>query len=732
MASTDATGTLDASLTLTTYDALDRRTVLNVGGQDTAYTYDLGGRTLTTDDGFTCASSTFDYRDLTLTTTTGLAGTTCSGGTPQTVTNTYDGLGRLTSSTVTAGTGTNDILSATIVDSAGNALLVSSTKSGVMKASTFGVSVLDATIWTWATDQSATRNLVDAAGNATDRCYWTGPFATQTAVEALRCAVVGTSPWPGGTVPTQSTSSVFDARNSRIQQVDSLTNEITLYDPTHNYQVDAVYLPTGSGYEHQTDYAYDAHHRLDLISQQVCLVVAGGHACQGTPVQTGVTDYGYDDNDNRTQASESSTEAPLTPHFYCYDARNQLTKAAAAAGCVSPTETYAYDDAGNRTAAPGRAFTYTADGQLATCTNPACAVSHDTAGRISSFAESGGSTWSYLYDAAGRLTAACRASSCGGTGFDRLDMTYDGEGKRTHLVQTPATGSATTIDFRYQGAAVAEETQTTSGGPTISRRFIVDDTGRAIKLSVAGDPVGANNGTYVIVWNGHGDATGLWRIKTDGTLEKANTFTYDTWGRPARTVYGAYTDLGFRYLYVGAADVQWDDAYGAGLLYMHARSYSPTLGRFLQPDPIAAEGNLYAYAENSPVTKADPSGRFWWFVAAVVAVVVRVAVAVVRVAVTVARAAPRLIPAAAGAWLRAVGYRWGPHLAARGISLFQIARTILFGQSFRYLHDGQCKIGFYLAATGLFVATSLQRFIFTAFYPGNPVNYITNLKASPC
>ena len=82
---------------------------------------------------------------------------------------------------------------------------------------------------------------------------------------------------------TQSTSSVFDARNSRIQQVDSLTNQITLYDPTHNYQVDAVYLPTGSGDEYQTDYAYDTRHRLDLISQQVCLVVTGGHACHGTP-----------------------------------------------------------------------------------------------------------------------------------------------------------------------------------------------------------------------------------------------------------------------------------------------------------------------------------------------------------------------------------------------------------------------------------------------------------------
>ena len=150
---------------------------------------------------------------------------------------------------------------------------------------------------------------------------------------------------------------------------------------------------------------------------------------------------------------------------------------------------------------------------------------------------------------------------------------------------------------------------------------------------MAGDPVGANNGTYVIVWNGHGDATGLWQIKTDGTLEKANTFTYDTWGRPARTVYGAYTDLGFRYLYVGAADVRWDDAYGAGLLYMHARSYSPTLGRFLQPDPIAAEGNLYGYAENSPVTKTDASGTWACLIPfigwSVCATIVRVALAVI-------------------------------------------------------------------------------------------------------
>lgn len=58
--------------------------------------------------------------------------------------------------------------------------------------------------------------------------------------------------------------------------------------------------------------------------------------------------------------------------------------------------------------------------------------------------------------------------------------------------------------------------------------------------------------------------------------------------------------------------MQWDDFSGAGLLYMHARHYSPLTGRFLQPDPSAAETNLYGYAGDSPVTKTDPSGLFYY------------------------------------------------------------------------------------------------------------------------
>jgi len=50
------------------------------------------------------------------------------------------------------------------------------------------------------------------------------------------------------------------------------------------------------------------------------------------------------------------------------------------------------------------------------------------------------------------------------------------------------------------------------------------------------------------------------------------------------------------------------------LYYYRARYYSPTLGRFLQADPIGYQGgiNLYSYCGNKPLIFLDPYGLDWF------------------------------------------------------------------------------------------------------------------------
>jgi RHS repeat-associated protein len=201
------------------------------------------------------------------------------------------------------------------------------------------------------------------------------------------------------------------------------------------------------------------------------------------------------------------------------------------------------------------------------------------------------------------MTSACKSPTCA-SGFDKVEFAYDGEGHRTQLKTTSAAGAVATRDFRYQSDAIVEEKLTdASHAGVVVRSYVTDDSGATVKLVIpAGEP---DPGTYLVTWSGHGDALALWRQNSDGTTTLANSFTYDTWGRPTTTVHNGIADLGFRFTYVGEFDVQWDDSFGLGLLYMHARHYSPALGRFLQPDPDGSEANLYAYT--TPATTRSPS-----------------------------------------------------------------------------------------------------------------------------
>jgi RHS repeat-associated protein len=291
--------------------------------------------------------------------------------------------------------------------------------------------------------------------------------------------------------------------------------------------------------------------------------------------------YAYDKNSNPTSITDKAGKQST----FTYDALDRLTKE----DYPDRTLSYAYDAAGNRKSLTRRTSS-TSNGTTIWTTH-LINYAYDAAERM----KYAGST-TYAYDKNGNMTSTTAGTRTTNYSYDYEDaLTKAGTktyGRDPFERTVSSTVGTTKTDYLFDGAEAVQQKVGTA--TTYYTRGL---GGQLINRRAGGDPL-----RYY-----HHDAIGSVMGLSDSTGALTDAYSYEAFGNVrART--GTNTQ---RYQYLGNA---WDP--DAKLLDFHARVYDPSVGRFLQEDPIgglATESqtlNSYACSMNDPLAHPDPYGLF--------------------------------------------------------------------------------------------------------------------------